>query len=115
MNQVTLMGNLTHDLELKTSKQKGIIYTRFTLAVARKGTRTNEADFFDIIAFSKQAEVLKEYMTKGRKLLVIGSLQNSTYTTEEGQKRTSTRIILEDFEFAGYRKEQLINQTEKIS
>ncbi|MGL4346229.1 MAG: single-stranded DNA-binding protein [Cellulosilyticaceae bacterium] len=104
MNQVTLMGNLTSDLELKTAKESNIVYTQFTLAVNHNGNKDSETEFFDIVAFNQKAKVLSEHMSKGRKLLVVGSLKSSNYTSTDGQKRKSMQIILEDFEFAGYKK-----------
>lgn len=104
MNHVSLMGNLTQDLELKQAKENGRCYTQFRLAVDNKKKKGKETYFFDIVAFGKKAELLSEHTRKGEKIVVIGSLQNSEFVTKEGIKNYRTKIVLDDFEFVGSKK-----------
>ena len=99
MNQVTLIGNLTHDPELKTSKEGGRSYTQFTLAVDNHKGKEKQTDFLDVVAFGQKADILTSHMTKGRKLFVAGRLQNNKFVGEDGTKWYTTKVILEDFEF----------------
>lgn len=104
MNQVTLIGRLTSDLELKEGQSTSTMYTQFTLAVHRY-KEERQTEFFDVVAFGKKAELLTNYTGKGRKLLVSGHLHNSFYTNVQGDKLKKTKVILEDFEFIDYKKE----------
>ncbi len=108
MNKVELMGRLTKDIELKTMKSKKKSekrkYAKFTLAVPRKMNR-EETDFIDCVAFGKVAEVIKKYVSKGLRIIIIGSLQISSYENDEGEKRKSVSIIVEDFYFVDFNKD----------
>lgn len=104
MNQVTLIGNLTDNLELKTSKDSGKVYTQFTLAVNNHKGKEKNTDFLDVVAFGSKAEILSQHMQKGRKLFIVGKLKNNSYVNQEGIKRYTTRVILDDFEFVDNKK-----------
>lgn len=104
MNQVNLMGNLTDHLELKQSEKTGVSYIHFTLAVKDYKAKEKEVDFFNMVAFGKRAEVLSKHLQKGDKLAVSGRLSTDRFVNEEGIKRYTTKVIVEDFEFAGYKK-----------
>lgn len=104
MNQVTLIGNLTDNLELKEAKEGGKVYTQFTLAVSNFRGKEKHTDFLDVVAFGQKAEILTEHMQKGRKLFVTGRLQNNSFINQEGTKRYTTKVILDDFEFVDSKK-----------
>ena len=96
MNIIALSGRLTKDPELK-SGQSGKAYARFTLAVDRP-MQKGEADFINCVAFGKTAELIGEYLRKGRKVGVIGRLQMSKYEVN-GEKRTSYDVVVDTIEF----------------
>ena len=96
MNIIILTGRLTRDPELKTG-QSGKAYARFTLAVERP-MQKDEADFINCVAFGKTAELIGEYLRKGRKAGVTGRLQMGKYEVN-GEKRTSYDVIVETLEF----------------
>ena len=77
MNLVVLTGRLTRDPELKFG-QSGKAYSRFSLAVDRPFQK-GEADFINCVAFGKTAELIGEYLRKGRKVGVTGRLQMNRY------------------------------------
>lgn len=104
MNQVNLMGNLVSNLELKQSQKTGINYTQFKLAVHDYRAKDREAEFFDLVAFGKKSEVLVKHLNKGDKVAISGRLSSDSFTNEEGNKRYSTKVIVEDFEFVGYKR-----------
>ena len=97
MNNVSLIGNVTRDLELKQVGQTQ--NTRFTLAVTRRFKR-DESDFINCIAWGKQAETLCQYVKKGQKLAIIGNIRTGSYE-REGTTVYTTDIVVESFEFLG--------------
>lgn len=96
MNVVVLVGRLTRDPELKFG-QSGKAYSRFSLAVDRPFSK-GEADFINCVAFGKTAELIGEYLRKGRKVGVNGRLQMNRYEVN-GEKRTSYDVLVEAIEF----------------
>lgn len=96
MNLVVLTGRLTRDPELKYG-QSGNAYCRFSLAVDRPFKR-GEADFINCVAFGKTAELIGEYLRKGRKAGVQGSIQMNRYEAN-GEKRTSYDVLVNQIEF----------------
>lgn len=101
MNQVSLMGNVATDLELKKSQKTDKVYTQFRLAVSNYNRQEKTTHFIDIAAFGQQAQTLTKYLTKGSKLLVMGRLSSDSYEGQDGRIQYSTKVILEDFEFVG--------------
>jgi len=93
MNLVVLTGRLTRDPELKYG-QSGKAYAKFSLAVNRK----DETDFYNCTAFGKTAELVGEYLRKGRKVGVQGNIQQNKYEVN-GEKRTSYDVIVNSLEF----------------
>ena len=104
MNKLILMGRLTRDPEVTYAQGQDGSYAiaRFSIAVDRKFKRQGEpdADFFNCVAFRKQAEFVERYLRKGTKMLVIGTLQNNNYTNRDGQKVYGVQVIVEELEFA---------------
>ena len=96
MNIIILTGRLTRDPELKTG-QSGKAYARFTLAVERP-MQKDEADFINCVAFGKTAELIGEYLRKGRKVGVQGRIQMNRYEMN-GEKRTSYDVLVDTVEF----------------
>ncbi len=98
MNQVCLTGRLTKDPELLYGKETNKAWSKFTLAV--EGFKREDADFFDCKAFGKTAETICKYLTKGRKMLVIGRLAREKKTDKEGKVKMETFVFVNEFEFA---------------
>lgn len=96
MNQVTLLGRLTKDPELKYS-QSGKAFTKFSLAVQREFNR-DEVDFINCIAWDKRAETICEYLGKGRKLALQGRLSVRSYE-KDGETKWTTEVIIDKFDF----------------
>ena len=103
-NQVILVGNLTRDPELRYTP-KGTAIVRITLAVNRNyttegGERKEEVSFIDVEAWGKQAEVISQYMKKGRPFLVEGRLKLDTWEDKNThQKQSKLKVVLEGFSF----------------
>ncbi len=105
-NQVTLMGNLTRDPELRTTPN-GQSVCSFSLALNRSykgqdGNWTEVTDFVDIVAWGPLGERVAQYLTKGRPALVSGRLQSSSWE-KDGQKRSKVEVVANDVTFLGGR------------
>ena len=103
MNKITIIGNLTRDPELR-STQSGIPVASFTVAVNRRKSNNAEAgqpeaDFFRVTAWRQLGELCSKYLSKGRKVAVIGSVQVSTYTANDGTTRASLEVTADEVEF----------------
>jgi single-strand DNA-binding protein len=102
-NKVILMGNLTRDPELRYTPN-GTAVSTLSLAVNRRpkpDSQEKEVDFFDIVAFGKQAENCSEYLRKGSPILVDGRLQQRRWETDEGQKRSKVEVVAFSVQFLG--------------
>ena len=103
-NKVILAGNLTRDPELRYTPS-GKAIAKFALAVNRNwttetGEKKEEVTFIDVDAFGRQAEVVSQFMKKGRPLLVEGRLRLDQWDDKQtGQKRSRLGVVLESFSF----------------
>jgi single-strand DNA-binding protein len=103
-NKVIIAGNLTRDPELRYTP-KGTAVVKFTLAInrARKtetGETKEEVIFVDVDAWERQAEVIAQYMRKGRPLLVEGRLQLDSWEDKNThEKKSKLKVRLESFAF----------------
>ena len=104
MNKVILMGRLTKDPEIRYTKgEKAMAVARYTLAVDRRFDRKDSeqtADFSPCVAFGKAADFAEKYFHQGLKIAVTGRLQTGSYTNREGNKVSTTDVIVEEQEFA---------------
>ena len=105
MNKVILLGRLARDVDLRyTQAAEPVAVCRFTVAVDRPYSRNRQeneptADFINCVCFGKRGESINQYFSKGNKIAVQGRLQVSTYKDQQGNKRYSTDVVVEDFEF----------------
>jgi single-strand DNA-binding protein len=103
-NKVILAGNLTRDPELRYTP-KGTAIAKITLAINRTwksdtGESKEEVTFVDVDAFGRQAEVIGQYLKKGRPLLVEGRLRYDTWDDKQtNAKRSKLGVVLEGFQF----------------
>ena len=111
LNKVILAGRITADPELKQTPS-GVSLVTFSLAVNRRfGSRDGqnqqpEADFFRITAWRNTAEFIAKYFHKGSAICICGSIQNRSWTDQNGQKRYVTDIIAEEANFVESRNTQ---------
>src|SRR3954468_14513816 len=107
-NKVILMGNLTRDPQLKYLPSQTAV-AEFGLACNRKfrtatGEDREEVTFVDITAFGKQAEVINQYMTKGKPIFIEGRLKYDQWEDKNGGgKRSKLAVVAENFQFIGRR------------
>ncbi|HEY5583537.1 MAG TPA: single-stranded DNA-binding protein [Ruminiclostridium sp.] len=102
MNKVILMGRLTKDPELKYTSGTNTAVTSFTIAVNRSFAKEGQpqADFINIVAWSKNAEFCGKYFTKGLQVAVVGRLQTRTWDDNEGKRHYVTEVVAEETYFA---------------
>lgn len=100
LNKVIMGGRLTTDPELKTT-QSGISVTQFNLAVNRKVKQGEEqkTDFFNVTAWRQTAEFIARYFNKGSSICIVGTLQNNSWTDQNGQKRYKMDIVADEVMF----------------
>lgn len=103
LNNVTLMGRLTKDPELRHT-QRDIPVTSFTIAVD-SGYKKDEANFINIIAWRGTAEFVSKWFTKGQLIAVSGKLQTRKYQDRDNFTRTATEVVANEVYFAGARSE----------
>jgi len=103
-NKVILAGNLTRDPELRYTP-KGTAIARLGLAINRSwkseaGETKEEVTFVDVDAFGRTAEVISQYLKKGRPILMEGRLRYETWDDKQtNQKRSKLGVVLETFQF----------------
>lgn len=98
INQVILMGRLTRDPEQRTTTS-GKIIANFSIAVDRGG-QDDAADFFEITAWEKLGELVMQYLSKGRRVLVQGRLRQDSWDDKEtGKKRSRVEVTATDVTF----------------
>ncbi len=103
-NKVIIAGNLTRDPELRYTP-KGTAIARIGMALNRRwkndaGEMQEEVTYVDVDAFGRQAEVVAQYLKKGRPLLVEGRLRLDQWEDKQsGQRRSQMRVVLESFSF----------------
>ena len=99
-NKVILGGRLTADPELKQTPN-GIPVTTFTVAVNRRSSKAEQrtADFINCVAWRQQAELISRYFHKGSCICIVGNLQVRNWTDQNGQKRYTTEVIVDEVNF----------------
>lgn len=103
MNKVILMGRPVKEPEVRYSQgTEPLAIARYTLAVNRRFKRQGEpeADFINCVAFGKTGEFAEKYFKKGQMVSVVGRLQVRSWEDNEGKKRWSTDVIVEEQYFA---------------
>jgi len=107
MNRLMIIGNLVADPQSNTT-QDGKTVCNFTVAVNRKRTQNNqnpEADFFRVAAWHDLGKICQQYLAKGRKVAVIGSVSVSTYTAQDGNTRANMNVQALEVEFLSSRND----------
>lgn len=104
-NKVILMGNLTRDVETRTTPS-GQTVSNFSLAVSRSwkgqdGQTQEQTSFINCVAWGKVGEIIAQYTSKGTPLLVSGRLDQRSYEDKDGNKRQAVEVVVEDFNFIG--------------
>ena len=108
MNKVILMGRLTRDPEVRYTSTNNTLVATFSLAVNRRFARQGEerqADFINVVAWSKTGEFCSKYFKKGQQVGIIGRIQTRNWEDDQGQKHYATEVIAEQCFFADSKRE----------
>jgi len=117
LNKVILIGNLGHDPSCKTT-DTGVDIANLSLATSEKwkdnnGEYQERTEWHDITFFGRPAEVCKNYLSKGDKVCVEGSLKTETYTNKDGQEVTRTKITGRGLTMLGNKDSNNPDRTQK--
>lgn len=107
VNKAILIGNLGKDPDLQYTPS-GTAVAKFTLATNERwtgqdGQKNERTVWHNIVAWGKQAEVIKEYLTKGKQVYIEGRIDNRSYDDKEGNKRYVSEIVAQRVQFLGSR------------
>ncbi len=103
LNSMVIMGRLTADPELRTTPN-GVSVTTFTVAVDRPFSSERATDFFDVVAWRKEAEFITRYFHKGSMICVQGYMTTRTYTDKSNVKRKVYELVVEHAHFTGEKR-----------
>jgi len=105
LNQVTLMGNLGKDPEVR-STVSGNQVANFSIATTEKwtdksGQRQEKTEWHNIVVWGRMAETVGQYLKKGSAVLVVGKLQTRSWEGQDGNKRYATEVVASNIQFVG--------------
>lgn len=104
MNRLVIIGNLTSDPESYTTA-KGSPMTMFTVAVNRRGgASAQETDYFKVCTYNGLADNCRLFLTKGKKVSVLGDVHLNIYTGKDGKSRSTMNVIATEVEFLSARE-----------
>lgn len=116
MNRAVIIGNLTRDPELRTTRETGLSVCSFTVAVSRRAANQNgerTADFIPVVAWRGTAENCAKYLQKGSQVAVAGAIQTRSYEDDMGTRRYVTEIIADEVKFIGRIREDRGSKADK--
>ena len=104
INHVIEIGHLTRDAEM-TYTPSGMAVGKISIAVNRRVKKgqewVDEANYFDVVIFGKQAENLQKFLTKGKQIGVTGFLKQERWRDQNGQSRSAIKIVANDIQLLG--------------
>lgn len=119
LNRVQLIGNLTRDPELRYTPS-GTAVVSFGIATNRSwatdnGEKHEEAEFHNIVAWNKLAELCSQFLTKGRKIYVEGRLATRSWNAQDGSQRQKTEIVIDDMILLDSKREDGAHTEESVA
>ena len=110
VNKAILIGRLGKDPELRYTPG-GKAVASFSLATSERwtsadGQKNESTTWHNIVAWGKQAEIMKEYLTKGREVYIEGRIDNRSYDDKEGNKKYISEIVVTNFQLIGGRPQE---------
>lgn len=108
MNKVILLGRLTKDVDVRYTQTNNIMVASFSLAVNRRFAKEGEerqADFINVVAWSKTAEFCSKYFKKGQQVGIIGRIQTRNWEDENKVKHYITEVVAEEAYFADSKRD----------
>ncbi len=110
LNMVVMMGRLTADPELRQTPNGTSVCT-FTVAVNRpyRADREQQADFIEVVAWKGAAEFVTKYFSKGKMIIVEGSIQTRSYEDRSGNKRKAVEVVANNVQFGEPKQKADVN------
>ena len=108
LNNIVLMGRLTADPVMRSTKTNNIPVASFSIAVARRliKDKEKETDFFNVVAWQSTAEFVTKHFTKGQMVCLQGRLQQRSWFDEvTNAKRYAVEVVAESVHFAGFQRD----------
>jgi len=105
MNKIIFSGNLGKDSDLTMAKNTGKAILKFSVAVAKGYKKEDGTNWFNCVMFGERTEKLAQYLVKGTKVIIEGSLQLGSYEGNDGVKHYTTDIFVNNVEMLGGSKE----------
>jgi single-strand DNA-binding protein len=103
LNSVFLIGRLTRDPEFKIVNNSSLV--NFSLANNRvyvtNGAKKEEVNYFECVAWGKLADIIKQYATKGKQVMVEGRLRQESWDTPDGKKASKVRVVVNNLQLLG--------------
>lgn len=112
MNNVSLVGRLTREIELKRT-ENNYFYVNFTIAVNRFSKGEKSADFINCVAWNKTAELLNDYVKKGDRLAVVGNIKVESYEKNDTRVYT-TKILVDKITLLSNKEEKVDNYVDDV-
>lgn len=112
MNKLVIVGNLVRDPETRVT-QSGKNVCTFTVAVNRRRSTANnqqDADYFRVSAWEKLGDLCQQYLNKGRKVAVTGSVSVTAYKNSAGEAQASMNVYADEVEFLTPKQEKQTEQ-----
>ncbi len=108
-NKVMISGNITKDIELRYTPQ-GTAVCDFSIAINRKYKSgeelKEEVSFIGVTAWSKTAELINKYCSKGSNIFIEGRLTQESWEDKEGKKNSKTKVVAENIQFVNTKKKE---------
>lgn len=99
MNNITLHGRLTRDVEERVTSSGSKVYT-FAVAVNRSSDY-KKTDFFECVSFGKSGEFIQKHFNKGKEIVLSGEMRSNKYQDRDGKNVTTWSVAVEHAEFCG--------------
>lgn len=100
LNTITIHGRLCADPELRKTGSN-VSVCNVTVAVDRNFAKNDETDYFDCVFWRQTADLVSKYFSKGKEIIVRGSMQQEHYEDRDGNKRTAWKLVAEEVNFCG--------------
>ncbi len=113
MNNVTLVGRLTRDIELRYTQTSNTATCKFTLAVGRDRNK-DETDFISCQAWGKTAETLEKWCKKGSRIAVQGSIRTGSYEDRNGNKVFTTDVNVDRLDIIDFAEQKTEHKKEPV-
>ena len=104
INKAILMGRLTRDPELRYTGN-GTPVCSFNIAINNGTGESQTTDFINCTAWNKTAEFVNKYFTKGRMIIVFGSIRTRSWEGQDGKKNYATEVVANEVSFGESKKD----------